>query len=344
MLRDTFGAKSRVAWLKAVACFMRKHNYVYCQKMNEATHNPQEVYQEAREFLEFSRPLIHGPHCNRCWIFNMDQTPLYFSYHSSKTYEKYGSKTIHIHKMSNRTKRAMVVFTVTAAGNFLMPMIIFKGKPGGMIEKKELPKFDPSSIYACQDAAWMDEGCMMLWVNQILGPYLAVNPLPPGIQPVILLDAYRCHMMASVVAKISELGIKVIHFPGGCTGLCQPLDVSPLKHPLRDLWEEWMTDMLDKEGEICDATRKEVAEWTANVYWQMMGSKILKNVWQKTGYDWFEGVGNDNNNDDDGDDNNIGDVDNEFDVGNGDEDESNFNDEYNDDESNFDSNVEEAEA
>jgi hypothetical protein len=26
MLRDTFGAKSRNAWLKAVACFMRKHN------------------------------------------------------------------------------------------------------------------------------------------------------------------------------------------------------------------------------------------------------------------------------------------------------------------------------
>ena len=82
-----------------------------------------------------------------------------------------------------------------------------------------MPKF-PSSIYACQDAAWMDEQCMMLWVNQILGPYLAVNPPPPGIQPVILLDAYRCHMMASVVAKISELEIEVIHIPGGCTGLC----------------------------------------------------------------------------------------------------------------------------
>jgi hypothetical protein len=47
MLRDTFGAKSRVAWLKAVTRFMRKHNYVYRQKTNEATRNKQEVYQEA---------------------------------------------------------------------------------------------------------------------------------------------------------------------------------------------------------------------------------------------------------------------------------------------------------
>ncbi len=91
----------------------------------------------------------------------MDQTPFYFSYCCLKTYKKHGIKTIHIHKISNGAKRATGVFTITAAGNFLMQMIIFKGKPGGMIEKKELPKFDPSSIYAFHNAAWMDERCMM---------------------------------------------------------------------------------------------------------------------------------------------------------------------------------------
>jgi hypothetical protein len=194
----------------------------------------------------------------------------------------------------------------------------------------------------------MDERCMMLWVDQILGPYLVVNLPPPGIQPVILLDAYRCHMMASVVSKISELGIEVIHIPGGCTGLCQLLDVGmnkPFKHRIRDLWEEWMTDMLDKEGEIRDATLKEVAEWMAIVYWQLMGSKILKNAWWKTGYNWFEGVVDDNNNDDNnGDDKDIGDFDNEYNVGNGNEDKSDCNNEYDDDESNVDNNMEEAEV
>ncbi len=191
----------------------------------------------------------------------------------------------------------------------------------------------------------MDEHCMMLWVDQILGPYLVVNPLPPGIQPVILLDAYRCHMMALVVTKISGLGIEVIHIPGKCTSLCQPLDIGvnkPFKHRVRDLWE-WMMDMLDKEGEICDAMRKVVAEWMAIVYWQMMRSKILKNAWQKTGYHWFKGVGGNNNTNNVGNDNIIGDFDDEYDVGNGNEDESDCNHEYEDDESNFDDYVEEAE-
>jgi hypothetical protein len=200
--------------------FMRTHNYVYCNNTNEATRAPQEIYDEVWEFLEFTCPLLLGPHCDRRWIFNMDQTPLHFSFHSSKTLEKCGTKMIHVHKTGNGTKRATGAFTITATGNFLTLMIIFKGTPCGCITQKELPNFNPSSIYACQEAAWMDERCMLIWVEQILSPYLVVNPPPPGIQPVILLDAYPCHMMASVVNKISDLGIEVIHIPGGCTGLC----------------------------------------------------------------------------------------------------------------------------
>jgi hypothetical protein len=75
------------------------------------------------------------------------------------------------------------------------------------------------------------------------------------------------------------------------------------------------------------------------VYWNMVGSKILKNAWRKMGYDWFEGVvdvedndhsangdgdsgGNDDGNDNgDGDDNDDVNVDFIFDDGKGDEDD-----------------------
>jgi hypothetical protein len=59
-------------------------------------------------------------------------------------------------KMSNGTKRVTGAFTITAAIDFLMPMIIFKGKPGGMIEKKELPKFTLLlSMLARMRCGWM---------------------------------------------------------------------------------------------------------------------------------------------------------------------------------------------
>jgi hypothetical protein len=76
-------------------------------------------------------------------------------------------------------------------------------------------------------------------------------------------------MMVLVINKISNLGIEVVHIPGGCTGLCQPLNIGvnmPLKQRIRHLWEEWMMEMLDRDGLICEATHKEVAEWMASVY------------------------------------------------------------------------------
>jgi hypothetical protein len=107
-------------------------------------------------FVEETRELLDSPHCNMQWVFNMDQTPLHFSYHSLHTLEKRGSRTINIRKSLNATKRAMVALTVTAADDFLMPMIVFKGKPNGIIVDRKLPMLDPTSIYACQEAAWMD--------------------------------------------------------------------------------------------------------------------------------------------------------------------------------------------
>jgi hypothetical protein len=32
-------------------------------------------------------------------------------------------------------------------------------------------------------------------------------------------------MMAGVVTRIQILGVEVVHIPGGCTSLCQPVDI-----------------------------------------------------------------------------------------------------------------------
>ena len=141
----------------------------------------------------------------------------------------------------------------------------------------------------------MDEVCMLRWVDEILKPYLQVNPPPPGIVPVILLDAYRCHMMALVTDAIAELGIEIIHIPGGCTGLTQPLDVGinkPFKSRVRVLWEEWMIDEIDRTGLVYAPTREDISGWVAEVVWGLNGKQLMRNAWRKTGYNWFfeEGV------------------------------------------------------
>jgi hypothetical protein len=235
---NAFQDKGFEARLSAVTRWLKKYDYVYRTETNKATRSPVEVYKEATAFMARSRPSLHGPHCNKQWIWNMDQTPVYFSYHRSKTLSKCGIKTVHVHKSTSDTRQATYALTCTAAGDYLCPMPIFKGKVKGLIATRDLKHYDPTSVYACQDATWMDEVCMLWWVDEILKPYLKCNPSPPGIMPVILLDAYQCHMMASVTDKIAELGIEIIHIPGGCTGLTQPLDVGinkPFKSRVRAL-------------------------------------------------------------------------------------------------------------
>jgi hypothetical protein len=96
-------------------------------------------------------------------------------------------------------------------------------------------------IYLCQQNAWMDEEAMIVWVDQVLRPY--IETAPAGILHILFLDSYRCHMMASVVGMIQDLGVEVKHIPGRCTSLCQPVDIGvnkPFKNRIRNQWEEWM--------------------------------------------------------------------------------------------------------
>ena len=87
----------------------------------------------------------------------------------------------------------------------------------------------------------MDERVMRVWVQRVLKPY--VEEVPLHITPLLILDSYRCHTMPTVVSDIQALGCEIEIIPGGCTGLCQPIDVGigkPLKSRARHLWEEWM--------------------------------------------------------------------------------------------------------
>ncbi len=113
-----------------------------------------------------------------------------------------------------------VAVTITADGTLLPSILVFMGKPNGRIAKTEFKSgaYPPMHFYKCQDAAWMDETVTIAWVNEVLAPY--VTTAPDHVIPILILDMYQCHMMASVVQMIQELGVEVKHIPGGCTSLC----------------------------------------------------------------------------------------------------------------------------
>ena len=134
----------------------------------------------------------------------------------------------------------------------------------------------------------MDEEMMHKLINLVL--ILWKETTTPGVVPLLILGAYRVHMMGTVVNRVQSLGIKVIHIPPGCTYLCQPVDVGINKVIKCGMREKWEDRMLEGDG-IVDTVAKEPlwkvdAEWLVDVYTNM-DAKTVRNAWMIHGFQWF---------------------------------------------------------
>jgi hypothetical protein len=145
------------------------------------------------------------------------------------------------------------------------------------------------TLFTCvrQPNAWMDQEVMIIWVDQVLCPY--IETAPAGVLPNLLLDSYRCHMMASVVGMIQDLGVEVEHIPGGCTSLCQPVDIGvnkPFKNQIRQQWEQWMITEGLANGTTSPPTRENIIEWI-QIATNYLLEQMVQNAWRHGQYSWF---------------------------------------------------------
>ena len=222
-LSRPFCEKSSQAQYHIVNRFVKSHGMVHRMGTHVAQKAPSESMGDALDYMEVTCPKMLEPCCHQDYVLNMDQTPVPFTYDPKSTLELVGRRTVHVWKSTSDTKCTTLALTVTMSGKALIPLIVFKGKPNGQIVMREFPAYPEGHEYACQENAWMDERVMLLWVEKVLKPY--VEAAPDRIIPILFLDSYRCHMMSSVVDSIQPLGVEVEHIPGGCTCLCQPVDV-----------------------------------------------------------------------------------------------------------------------
>jgi hypothetical protein len=256
---------------------------------HETQRKSEDVATEASDYMNIMRLFLEGPHRNWRFILNIDQMLVFFCITRKKTIEVIGVKTVHICMSTNDTKRATVAVTIAADGTVLPSTIVFKGKPDGRIPRLEFATYPTTHHYRCQDNAWMDERVMIEWVDNVLKLYVA--NAPDHVIPLLILDSYLCHMMALVVTRIQELGIEVKHVPGGCTSLCQPIDVGfkkPFKDRVRQQWMSWMISEGIIHGTTSSPQRRDVAGWIDRAMTEMKEEVgIIRNAWSKMGYEWF---------------------------------------------------------
>ena len=285
---------SRHAQEQAISRWMAAHNLTIRVGTHKAQDHPEATKSLALDYiLNVARPAVNltQPHRDRRFIMNMDQTPVFFSMHATRTVEVIGKRSVNIRVAKNGSQRCTVAVCITANGNQLPSLIIFKGKEreeGGKILNQELTTYPTGAFYGTNLTAWMSEKMMLYWVEKVVKPYVATAP--PGIVPLLFLDSFSVHGMASVNNALNDIGVEVIIIAPGCTGITQPVDVGynkPFKGHVRDLYEEWM--MTPGRDLTKPPQRKDVAEWIVASE-EKMTSKVMKNAWMRDGFEYFPPV------------------------------------------------------
>ncbi len=82
-----FGKKDFVARCSTVKHFVRAHSLVYQMGVHHCQRKQEEVEVEASDYMRLIRTFLFGPHRDRRFILNMDQTPVYFLMITKRTLE-----------------------------------------------------------------------------------------------------------------------------------------------------------------------------------------------------------------------------------------------------------------
>lgn len=162
---------------------------------------------------------------------------MFFDMVPGKTIDVRGKKTIKVRTTGSEKRHITVVLACMASGEFLPPMVIFKGKTECPVQNLKYPE---GFVIATQPKAWMDEDLMIRWIKEIWVPYIIGKG---GRESILCLDSFRAHLKDRVIAEYRQHRIHKAVIPGGCTSIIQPLDVSlskPFKAILRAQWQQYI--------------------------------------------------------------------------------------------------------
>ena len=245
--------------------------------------------EDALRWLRDIRVPVNAPNQDRAYVMNMDQTPFYFSLGSGVTLDMVGASTVLGKESEGRKRRATISLCITASGEKLRPMVIFKGKEGGDIESRELATspYRRDLFLACQPNAYQDENNMLRWIDEVIVPHLQQKAA--GAPVLLFLDAFTAHHTQAVLNKLDSMGVRVIKIPEGCTWLVQPVDVGigkTFRDHCRDKWWDWMISQAQAGRHRWNVDRELASQWISET-WRDFPADIVRNAWRRNGLSFF---------------------------------------------------------
>ncbi|KAG3175755.1 hypothetical protein PC128_g17601 [Phytophthora cactorum] len=204
-------------------------------------------------------------------ILNVDETGINFEMPPHRAWALMGRQNpAHIVGLKKHPGRLTAVLTTRADGGKLPILFIIRGRPGGRLEKTEIPTFSPGHFYIVQENAWMDDVGWKFYVERLL-KYEFVGP------SVLLLDNFESPVSEEGQRLVAEVAsATTVPLPASSTAVCQPLDVGvvgPLKASIRGGFKGI------RKGNL--KTRRLRAIKATIAAWEALDTEVVKRSFEK---------------------------------------------------------------
>ena len=234
-----------------------------------------------RRLMTSFRNRINDPR----FLINMDETAIYLDCYPNRTVHIKGEKTVSVIIGGVSSIRFTLAITITMDGTKLPLFVIFKGVPGGHIER-QLPRIVPKGIIGCvQKKGWMHNRIMRIWYEKIFKPYVDTAPGETGI----LLDDFICRKYAEIKSKLTDNYAMLYIIQNHYTNILQPSDVG-INKSLKDRLKKASSQGRQNRHDVLTPGVKlpapkcfDVLTWLKKV-WNKFPAEIVRNSFKGYGY------------------------------------------------------------
>ena len=173
---------------------------------------------------------------------------------------------------------------VSAAGEALPPLVIFKGKDFTPLWLPEAGSEEDTRYWEwrASDKGWTSDYLAFEWLTSIFQPRTV--PANPNERRLLILDGHGSHLKSPFIGFCIQHAIDLMVLPSHSSHMTQPLDVGifgPLKREL--------TSYADKSA-VFNAGRISKSEWATNLVKARKKAMSKDNImvgWKNTGLSPF---------------------------------------------------------
>lgn len=189
-----------------------------------------------------------------CFVFNCDETGFCTD---PRRLKAIGEKGVPLSRVSGGSGRESisVLATVSADGQCLPPLIIFKGV--AVQARWTTGNAYPGTLYTTSSNGWMEEQIFNEWLTKSFIPHvmqLRLTRNMPDQAAILVYDGHKTHISYRIIKASLDNNIQLVKLPAHLSDKLQPLDKCVFK-PVKDDWEKRLVNFAKKQVEKRESGR-----------------------------------------------------------------------------------------